>query len=153
MKTEFHKACEDYLANLREIRENIQATDELSLRPALDTLLKRAAEMLERRVEWISEPHRVLVGRPDFTATVNGEPLGYVEAEACAFDLDHLTGHAKKQNDGFRANLDNFLLTNHLDFRLFVNRRACEQRKAADAPGQGKAKSLRSRGGGIVDAS
>ncbi|MCS6918471.1 MAG: hypothetical protein NZM28_01730, partial [Fimbriimonadales bacterium] len=34
-------------------------------------------------------------------------------------DLDRLTGHAKAQTDAFKQNLDNFLLTNFLEFRLY----------------------------------
>ena len=44
----------------------------------------------------------------------------YIEAEAYATDLDNLTGHAKEQNESFRDNLDNFLLTNYLEFRLYL---------------------------------
>ncbi len=140
MKTEFQAACEDYLSALRSIRENIQATDELSLRPPLDALLKQAAEILHRPVQWIDEPHRIQSGRPDFTATVEGQPLGYLEAEAFSVDLDHLSGHAKTQNDGFRANLDNFILTNHLDFRLYVGGALVESVRLPTPPDKGKPK-------------
>ncbi len=46
-------------------------------------------------------------------------PIGYIEAEKYELDLDKLAGHTKTQNSRFIANLDNFLLTNHLDFRLY----------------------------------
>ncbi len=140
MKTEFQAACEDYLSALRSIRENIQATDELSLRPPLDALLKQAAEILRRPVQWIDEPHRIQSGRPDFTATVQGQPLGYLEAEAYAVDLDNLSGHPKTQNDGFRANLDNFILTNHLDFRLYVGGALVESVQLPTPADKGKPK-------------
>ena len=140
MKTGFQAACEDYLSALRSVRENIQATDELSLRPALDALLKQVTEILRRPVHWVHEPHRIQSGRPDFTATVEGQPLGYVEAEAFAVDLDNLTGHAKTQNDGFRANLDNFVLTNHLDFRLYVGGALVESVRLPTPPDKGKPK-------------
>ena len=120
MITEFQHLCVSYLANLREIQCHRLTTPELSLRPALDALLKQAAAALCRRpVCFISEAKAIAAGKPDFTATVKELPIGYVEAEAYNVNLDALTGHAKEQNDRFRANLDNFLLTNHLDFRLY----------------------------------
>ena len=40
MSTNFQNICIDYLTELRAIRDNALATDELSLRPALDSFLK-----------------------------------------------------------------------------------------------------------------
>ena len=48
-------------------------------------------------------------------------PIGYIEAEADGTDLNNLTGHAKKQNERFKQNLDNFILTNFTDFELWIN--------------------------------
>ena len=46
-------------------------------------------------------------------------PIGYIEAEADGRDLNNLTGHAREQNQRFIENLDNFILTNFLDFQLW----------------------------------
>ncbi len=82
MNIDFQEACKEYLTNLRDMRGSMLATGELSLRPALDTFLKRAAEIFGRPVQFVGEPKKIPVGRPDFTVTVNDLPIGYIEAEA-----------------------------------------------------------------------
>ena len=47
-------------------------------------------------------------------------PIGYIEAEKFGIDLDALTGHAREQNARFIKNLDNFILTNFVEFRLYT---------------------------------
>ena len=47
-------------------------------------------------------------------------PIGYIEAERYGRDLNNLTGHAREQNDRFVENLDNFILTNFVDFQLWT---------------------------------
>ena len=138
MGTPFQPLCVEYLTALREARQHALATDELSLRPALDALLKQASAHFERPVAFLSEAKKISSGRPDFTATVNGLPIGYVEAEAFGVNLDKLTGHAKAQNDRFRANLDNFLLTNHLEFRLYLGGEMTARAALPEPPEQGK---------------
>ena len=48
-------------------------------------------------------------------------PIGYIEAEAYGRDLNALTGHAEVQNDRFIENLDNFILTNFVEFQLYTD--------------------------------
>lgn len=107
-----------YLSRLSQLRQNTQATGELSLRPALDELFQT---LKPAQVDFVGEGKQLASGRPDFTFTRGqfSDPIGYVEAEKIAADLGKLTGHAKTQNERFTADLDNFLLTNHLDFRLY----------------------------------
>ena len=124
-----------YLSRLGQLRQNSQATDELSLRPALDELFQN---LKPAQVDFVGEGKQIAGGRPDFTFTrgVYNDPIGYVEAEKIAADLGKLTGHAKIQNERFCADLDNFLLTNHLDFRLYdggdLVERATLPEKSAD---------------------
>ena len=115
----FQSLCLDYLSELRAARNEPQAVPELSLRPTLDKFLKAAAELSKREVVFVSEGKKLVEGRPDFILTTQGLPMGYIEAEKLELDLDNLKGHAKTQNEGFIANLDNFLLSNHLEFRLY----------------------------------
>lgn len=107
-----------YLERLAQLRQNTQATGELSLRPALDELFQSLKPV---GVDFVGEGKQLASGRPDFTFTRGAydEPIGYVEAEKVAANLSKLTGHAKTQNARFSKDLDNFLLTNHLDFRLY----------------------------------
>jgi hypothetical protein len=126
---------ESYLSDLARLRQNTQATEELSLRPALDSLFQK---IKPSQVDFVGEGKMLASGRPDFTFTrgAYSEPIGYVEAEKIASDLSKLTGHAKKQNERFGTDLDNFLLTNHLDFLLYdggsVVARATLPDKSAD---------------------
>ena len=119
-KNNLRQICRAYLEILRDTREEPQATVELSHRTALDNFLKQTALVLERPVTILGEPKKIEVGQPDFIVTHEHVPIGYVEAEGINANLDNLKGHAKSQNKGFRENLDNFLLTNHLDFQLYV---------------------------------
>lgn len=120
MSNNFRVVCTTYLMSLRTIRANSHATDELSFRASLDTLLNEAAKDTSRPVQIIGEAKKLKSGRPDFTVTAQDLPIGYIEAEAYNIDLSRLTGHARIQNDSFRVNLDNFLLTNHLEFQLYL---------------------------------
>ena len=140
MSTTFQQPCIDYLTELRDLRSSALATDELSLRPALDKFLKGATGIFELPVLFVGEPKKMEAGRPDFTATSNDMPIGYVEAEAYSVDLDNLTGHAKEQNERFRANLDNFLLTNYLEFRLYVGGELVDSAKLSAPPDKGAVK-------------
>ena len=115
----FQDIARTYLIQLRDIRNSPVSTDELSLRPALDELLKSAAKLSGHGVTFISEGTLLKQGRPDFILTAKDLPIGYVEAEKPEVDLDNMKGATKEQNARFSANLDNFLLTNHLDFRLY----------------------------------
>jgi hypothetical protein len=75
MITDFQNTCVDYLKNLHEARNNLMATDELSLRPALDTFLKQAVEGFERLVQFVGEGKKIAIGKPDFTVTVDDLPI------------------------------------------------------------------------------
>ena len=61
-------------------------------------------------------------------------PLGYIEAEAYGRDLDRLTGHAETQNALFIENLDNFILTNFLDFQLWRDGQQHATANIGDSP-------------------
>ena len=61
------------------------------------------------------------IGRPDFIARDGLLPIGYIEAEAYGRDLNNLTGHAATQNARFIENLDNFILTNFVEFQLYTD--------------------------------
>ncbi|MCS7167368.1 MAG: N-6 DNA methylase [Gemmatales bacterium] len=116
---EITRWCREYVRQLRDVWQRTQATDEQSLHVVLQQMLDRAASWLAQGLTITHEPRPTRHGRPDFIVTANDLPIGYVEAEAVDVDLDHLQGQAKEQNERFIANLDNFLLTNFCDFRLY----------------------------------
>ena len=61
-------------------------------------------------------------------------PIGYIEAEEYGRDLNRLTGHAREQNQRFIENLDNFILTNFLDFQLWRDGQLRATANITDAP-------------------
>ena len=118
----FQTHCDRYLERIDQTRSNPDATPELSLHPHLKTFLEEiAAEHFERSdITFTLEPKNIdQIGRPDIIAKDGLLPLGYIEAERYGRDLDRLTGHAREQNERFKQNLDNFILTNFVDFELW----------------------------------
>ncbi|MBI5385910.1 MAG: N-6 DNA methylase [Verrucomicrobia bacterium] len=87
-------------------------------RPALQALL----EALNDRVAVTNEPKRVSCGAPDLVATRKNDTLvlGHVEAK----DIDTSLNEAAKSEQvklRYLPALPNFLLTDYLEFRWFVN--------------------------------
>ena len=120
---DFQTRCNRYLQNIQQTQSTTEATPELSLFPHLQTFLEdTAADHPDRdTVRFTQEPRRLdQIGRPDFIAMDGLLPIGYIEAEAYGRDLNALTGHAAEQNARFIENLDNFILTNFIEFRLFT---------------------------------
>ena len=117
---QFQHLCNTYLQELLETRHNTLATDELSLHAALKAFLEQSAACLGHAITLTHEPRQLDIGRPDFIATEGLLPIGYIEAEKFGTDLNALTGHAREQNARFIENLDNFILTNFVDFRLYT---------------------------------
>ena len=117
----FQHLCNTYLRELQETRDNTAATDELSLHGCLKAFLEQSAACLGHTTLTLThEPRQLDIGRPDFIATDGLLPVGYIEAEKFGIDLDNLTGHAKEQNARFIDNLDNFILTNFVEFHLYT---------------------------------
>ena len=116
----FQQICRTYRQNIQQTREHGDATAELSLHGHLKDFLKQTAEHLGYTITITHEPRQLAIGRPDFVVREGLFPLGYIEAEAYHRNLDALTGHAAEQNARFIENLDNFILTNFVEFRLYT---------------------------------
>ena len=120
----FQTRCEQYLQDIHRTQANPDATPELSLFPHLQTFLEEIARNYFGRdtITFTQEPRKIdQIGRPDFIARDRLLPLGYIEAEAYGRDLNNLTRHAATQNTRFIENLDNFILTNFVEFRLYTD--------------------------------
>ncbi len=120
----FQTRCNRYLQNIQQTQSTSAATPELSLYPHLQAFLENIAVAHFNRdtVCFTQEPRQLdQIGRPDFIAMDGLLPIGYIEAEAYGRDLDALTGHAREQNTRFIENLDNFILTNFVEFRLYMD--------------------------------
>ena len=118
----FQIRCNRYLQRLHHTQDSTAATPELSLFPHLQTFLEElSAHHFGRDITFTQEPRRLnQIGAPDFVAQDGLLPIGYIEAERYGRDLNNLTGHAREQNDRFIENLDNFILTNFVDFQLWI---------------------------------
>jgi predicted helicase len=127
-------ALVDYLGRLRTVAQQPRATGELSYHGALEHLLRT----LRPDLTLVHEPTRTVVGRPDFAILHQHAPVGYVEAEAYAADLDNLPPHAKAQTDAFRQHLENFLLANFLEFRLYRAGQEVMRARLPQPPSHGK---------------
>ena len=122
----FQRHCDGYLQQIDQTRSEPNATPELSLLPHLKTFLEDVttdAECFDRpNIRFTLEPRTINeIGRPDIIAIDGLLPIGYIEAEAYGTDLNNLTGHAAEQNQRFKENLDNFILTNFTDFELWID--------------------------------
>ena len=134
----FQTRCNRYLQEIRRTQESAAATPELSLFPYLQAFLEELSVEHFRRntIRFVQEPRRLdQIGRPDFVAMNGLLPLGYIEAEAYGRDLNQLTGHAQEQNARFTENLDNFILTNFVDFQLWTEGRLREEARVGDGTG------------------
>jgi hypothetical protein len=116
------------------VAQQPHATGELSYHGALEQLLRT----LRPNLTVVHEPTRTVVGRPDFALLHQHAPVGYVEAEAYNADLDNLLPHAKAQTDAFRQHLENFLLTNFLEFRLYRAGQETMRARLPQPPPHGK---------------
>ena len=128
----FQQICRTYQQNLQHTRTQSDATAELSLHPHLRMFLEKTAEFLGHEITITSEPRRLEIGRPDFVVKSGLLPVGYIEAEAYGRDLDALTGHAQTQNERFIANLDNFILTNFVEFQLYAEGQLLAKSRVTD---------------------
>ena len=116
----FQQICRTYWQNMQRTRAESDATAELSFHTHLKTFLEETVALHGHNLTITHEPRRLDIGRPDFVVKDGLSPIGYIEAEAYNRDLDRLTGHAKAQNGRFAKNLDNFILTNFVEFRLYT---------------------------------
>ncbi len=118
---DFSPILRDYLRKLELVRANPYSAPELSLRDALSAVLDATRIVLGKSAQFVGEPKKKGAKslKPDYIITRSELPIGYIEAEKPEADLAALSGHSKTQNEAFIAEFDNFLLSNHFDFRLY----------------------------------
>ena len=134
----FQTHFDRYLQDIHQTQSTAHGTPELSLLPCLKTFLEKlsADHFRNNTIQFVQEPGRLNpIGRPDFVAMDGLLPLGYIEAEAYGRDLNTLTGHAREQNQRFIENLDNFILTNFVDFQLWTEGRLRQAARVGDGTG------------------
>src|SRR5258707_2795724 len=89
-------------------------------RPALKSLL----DALGNGITATNEPKRIAGGAPDFNIPKSKTPLGHIETKDIGANLDEMEsekGPNSKQFVRYRDGLPNWILTDYLDFRWYVN--------------------------------
>jgi len=108
-----------YVASLNKELEGGSAT-ESGYRPALKALLEASGE----NIVATNEPKRTRYGAPDFKISRRNVPIGYIETKDISTDLDEIESGKGPHGDQFiryRGGLPNWILTDYLEFRWFVN--------------------------------
>jgi predicted helicase len=90
-------------------------SSEHSYRGDLRTLL----ESIASGVMVTNEPKRIACGAPDYIITRNDIPVGYIEAKDIGKDIGHKD--YKEQFDRYRKSLNNLIITDYLDFWLYID--------------------------------
>jgi predicted helicase len=108
-----------YIAEIGNHYKTGNATEH-TYRPALQRLLENmAAELSVADLSVTNEPKRIACGSPDYIITRNEIPVGYIEAKDVGTDPDGKTN--KEQLDRYKLSLNNLIITDYLNFKLFQN--------------------------------
>ncbi|MCP4051054.1 MAG: N-6 DNA methylase, partial [bacterium] len=79
--------------------------------------LEKLISSINDDIEVISQPKKVVCGIPDYAVFRNGLPFGYIETK----DIGKKLSDRKydEQFDRYKNSLDNLIITDYLDFRLY----------------------------------
>ena len=103
---------DDYL---KALQNNLEKGSERTHYPALKALFDRP----EHNIEVVIEEKGNKAGIPDFTVKQRLLVVGYVEAKDVGADLDQ--SEKTEQLQRYLESFTNFILTNYLEFRWYVN--------------------------------
>lgn len=98
-----------YIKELNRILTTGEAT-EMSYRHALITWV----ESFQNTIKLINEPKKIDCGKPDIIALEESETIGHIETKDLYIELDDL--QQDEQVMRYKTGLQNFILTNYLDF-------------------------------------
>jgi predicted helicase len=136
-------ATSEFVIYLGELSQNLKHGDatEHTHRPALKALL----ESIGKDIVATNEPTRILCGAPDFNITRGSVPLGHVETKDIGENLDLMERGKPPYGEQFgryRDGLPNWILTDYLEFRWYVNGEHRLTARLAELDGKGKVKAL-----------
>lgn len=80
-----------------------------------------------------NEPTRIKCGAPDYIITKKDIPVGYIEAKDIGYKLDDK--QYKEQFDRYRKSLSNLIITDYIDFWLFIDGVLVKKIKIAELVG------------------
>ncbi|MDR3131251.1 MAG: N-6 DNA methylase [Treponema sp.] len=106
-------AISHYLAEVDKLYRAGNATEH-SYRPALKSLF----EKITTGLTITNEPKHIECGAPDYIITKGETPLGYIEAKDIPVGVDNKLN--KEQFERYKRSLGNLIITNYLEFQLFV---------------------------------
>lgn len=105
---------QDYINDINKEYKTGRATEH-SYRGYLQNLIKSICS----DVMVTNEPTRVKCGAPDYIITKKDIPVGYIEAKDIGYKLDDKT--YKEQFDRYRKSLNNLIITDYIDFWLYID--------------------------------
>ncbi len=113
----------EYLKAVQE-KMHTQQASEHSYRGLLESLLvAHVPDIAKDRYKIINEPSRIACGAPDLAILQSSDDdmlaVGYVEAKDIGMSLDK--EEKSEQLQRYRNGLENLILTDYLEFRLFAN--------------------------------
>lgn len=92
--------------------------------------LQKFFEDTVKGIQAINEPRRQKCGAPDYIVQKKSIQIGYIEAKDIDKNLDMFEN--SEQLERYRASLDNFILTNYIEFRFFINGEKVDTVKIAE---------------------
>ncbi len=103
-----------YLDQVKKLFASGIATEH-SYRAYLQTLVNDIA----KGVTITNEPKRISCGAPDYIITRKGIPVGFIEAKDVGKDI--ASKDYQEQFNRYKKSLDNLIITDYLDFELYLN--------------------------------
>lgn len=116
---------QDYINDINKEYKTGRATEH-SYRGYLQNLIKSIVS----DVMVTNEPTRVKCGAPDYIITRRDIPVGYIEAKDVGYDLGHKS--YKEQFDRYRKSLNNLIITDYIDFWLYIDGELVKKIKIAE---------------------
>jgi predicted helicase len=118
----------EYINEINKEYKTGRATEH-SYRGDLQNLLKSIAT----DVMVTNEPTRVKCGAPDYIITKRDIPIGYIEAKDIGCKLDDKV--YKEQFDRYRKSLTNLIITDYIDFWLYIDGELIKKVRIAEMTG------------------
>jgi len=120
----------EYINDLNKEYKTGRATEH-SYRGYLQNLIKT----ISTDVMVTNEPTRVKCGAPDYIITKKDIPVGYIEAKDIGYKLDDK--QYKEQFDRYRKSLSNLIITDYIDFWLYIDGELVKKIRIAEITGGG----------------